>query len=90
MHFDHVALAYNSQTVNLANAILLSLDFRVILNIALQCPVLSVLSVLPRPLVNSAALPSPVRNVYVLTIPCAIHNCLPCTALRDLYDINSK
>ena len=61
----------------------MSLEFRVILNIALRCPVLSVLHCL---FFNSAALPSPVRNLYVITLPCATLNCLtitflPCTAL---------
>ena len=86
MQFDLVALAYVSQRVNLAYAILMSLVFHVILNIALRCLVLSVLHGL---FFNSAALSSPVRNLYVLALPCATHNCLtitflPCTALPGL------
>ena len=77
MHFDLVALAYNSQTVKLANAISMSLEFRVILNIALRCPVLSFL---PCPFFNSAALPSPFKNDYVS---------ISSNAYSDLYDINS-
>ena len=78
MQFDLVALAYVSQRVNLANAISMSLEFRVILNIALRCPALSVLHC---PFFNSDTLPSPVRNLYVLTLPCATLNCLTITYL---------
>ena len=71
MRFDLVSLAYISQTVNLAD--IMSLEFRVILNIALRCPAQSVLPCL---FFTSAALPSPNINLYVLTLHCATLNFL--------------